>query len=102
AQDKNMNIALQSYNFGEGFISYAKDNGGYSEETAQAFSNKMAEEMGWSSYGDSKYVQNVSKYIGGVGTGDIEGTIVGDMALPVSEDDFLNNMICGLGCYYDA
>ena len=102
AQDKNMNIALQSYNFGEGFISYAKDNGGYSEETAQAFSNKMAEEMGWSSYGDSKYVQNVSKYIGGVATGDIEGTIVGDMALPVSEDDFLNNMICGLGCYYDA
>lgn len=102
AQDENMNIALQSYNFGEGFVSYAKDNGGYSEETAQAFSNKMAEEMGWSSYGDSKYVKNVSKYIGGVATGDIEGTIVGDMALPVSEDDFLNNMICGLGCYYDA
>lgn len=102
AQDENLNIALQSYNFGEGFISYAQDKGGYSESVAQSFSKMMAGQMGWSSYGDPSYVQNVSKYIGGVATGDIEGMIVGDMALPVSQNDFTNNMICGLGCYYDA
>ncbi|EOO05026.1 hypothetical protein IAW_05845 [Bacillus cereus str. Schrouff] len=31
-------LALQSYNFGEGFISYALAKGGYSEETAIEFS----------------------------------------------------------------
>lgn len=102
AQDENLNIALQAYNFGGGFIAYAKENGGYSKETANAFSKMMAGKMGWSSYGDPNYVENVSKYIGGVAPGDVEGMIVGDMALPVSKDAFMNKMICGLGCYYDA
>lgn len=34
-------LALQSYNYGPGFISYALARGGYSEETAIAFSRSM-------------------------------------------------------------
>lgn len=34
-------LALQSYNYGPGFISYALAKGGYSEETAIAFSRSM-------------------------------------------------------------
>lgn len=102
AQDEDLNIALQSYNFGEGFIAYAKEKGGYSEETAQSFSKMMAGKMGWSSYGDPNYVQNVTKYIGGVATGAIEGEIVGDMALPLSRDAFMNQLLCNIGCYYDS
>src|SRR5213080_2592055 len=47
----DINLALQSYNFGEGFISYALDQGGYSKQTASAFSSTMAEKNGWSGYG---------------------------------------------------
>ena len=82
ASDEKLNLVLQSYNFGEGFIDFAKKNGGYSEEVAQNFSNDMAEKMGWTKYGDPKYVSNVSKYLGSTATGAIEGEIVGNMAPP--------------------
>ena len=102
ASDEKLSLALQAYNFGSGFISYANENGGYSKEVAESFSKKMAGEMGWSSYGDTNYVSNVSRYMGGTATGAIEGEVVGDMALPLDRNVFLNKMSCGIGCYYDS
>ncbi|MFC5452568.1 lysozyme family protein [Paenibacillus aestuarii] len=58
----DINLALQSYNFGGGFISYANQHGGYSIEVAQAFSSMMAAKNGWSSYGDPFYVDHVMRY----------------------------------------
>lgn len=58
----DVKLALQSYNFGMGFIDYAKARGGYSKEVAQQFSNMMAAKMGWSRYGDINYVDNVLRY----------------------------------------
>jgi murein DD-endopeptidase MepM/ murein hydrolase activator NlpD len=55
-------LALQGYNFGSGFISWAKERGGYSQANAVAFSQMEAAKMGWSSYGDVKYVQHVLRY----------------------------------------
>lgn len=56
---------LQAYNFGGGYIGYIRDyyNGRHSEEAARAFSGKMASKMGWSSYGDVKYVEHVHSHM---------------------------------------
>lgn len=62
---KDVKLALQSYNFGYGFIGYALERGGYSKETAVAFSNMMAAQMGWKRYGDVNYVDNVLRYADG-------------------------------------
>ena len=60
--EKRLYIALQAYNFGPGYISYAMNNGGHSAFTALAFSEMMAQQMGWTSYGDPQYVQHVLRY----------------------------------------
>lgn len=57
-----ISLALQGYNFGSGFILWAKARGGYSEANAIAFSQMEATKLGWSSYGDVKYVQHVLRY----------------------------------------
>lgn len=61
----DVKLALQSYNFGGGFIPYAQERGGYSKEVAVAFSNMMAAKLGWERYGDVDYVDNVLRYLGG-------------------------------------
>ncbi|MFY0800496.1 lysozyme family protein [Peribacillus frigoritolerans] len=61
--DNDVHLTLQSYNFGNGFIRYAKERGGYSKEVAQSFSNMMAVKMGWSRYGDIHYVDHVIRYL---------------------------------------
>lgn len=62
----NVPLALQSYNFGEGFIDYVKKNGGQmTQALINSFSNEMARKMGWSNYGDKNYVQNVLKFYNG-------------------------------------
>lgn len=54
---------LQGYNFGNGYIEWAKSNyGGYTAANAAEFSDMMAERMGWSSYGDKHYVLHVLRY----------------------------------------
>jgi len=74
----DLKLAVQSYNFGRGFIAYAKAHGGrYSEETALAFSRKKYQEAADPSkfrclrkaareqkacYGDIYYVRSVMKY----------------------------------------
>lgn len=56
-------LALQGYNFGNGYIFWAKTSyGGYTLANAAEFSEKMAEEKGWSSYGDKQYVPHVLRY----------------------------------------
>ena len=58
-----VSLALQGYNFGSGYISWALANyGGYSELNALEFSAMMAQRLGWPSYGDPYYVRNVFRY----------------------------------------
>ena len=59
---KNISLALQTYNFGQGFISFAKSKGGYSLAVAKEFSTMQAKKIGWSSYGDVNYVTHVFQY----------------------------------------
>lgn len=60
---ERISLALQGYNFGSGYISWAMRNyGGYSELNAMEFSEIMAQRMGWPSYGDPQYVQHVLKW----------------------------------------
>lgn len=56
-KDKSkLSLALQGYNYGLGYISWAIDNhGGYTETNALAFSNMMKAKLGWKIYGDPKY-----------------------------------------------
>ena len=59
----NIKLALQGYNYGNGYISWAKENyGGYTYASAVEFSTMMAERNGWSGYGDTEYVSHVLRY----------------------------------------
>ena len=58
-----ISLALQGYNYGSGYISWALYNyGGYSELNAIEYSDMMAEQYGWSGYGDKAYVSHVLRY----------------------------------------
>ncbi|PFN46150.1 lysozyme family protein [Bacillus thuringiensis] len=85
-------LALQSYNFGSGFISYALAKGGYSEETAIEFSRSKnhLNPAGCSDpnnfrtkvnacYGDFTYVFKVLKYYKDLGcVADVSGEWISD------------------------
>ena len=59
----HISLALQGYNFGPGYISWALANyGGYSEPNAIEFSDMMAAQYGWAGYGDKAYVSHVLRY----------------------------------------
>ncbi|QGH36136.1 transglycosylase SLT domain-containing protein [Gracilibacillus salitolerans] len=77
--DGDLKLAIQSYNFGPGFIEYVRElKGEYSEDTAIAYSQKMYEEAGKDEsiysclraeaeeleacYGDIYYVKSVMSY----------------------------------------
>lgn len=56
-------LALQGYNYGQGYITWAMDKyGEYSKANAIEFSLKTAEQYGWGSYGDMDYVPHVLRY----------------------------------------
>ena len=58
-----ISLALQGYNFGPGYISWALANyGGYSEMNAIEFSDMMAACSGSAGYGDKAYVSHVLRY----------------------------------------
>ena len=60
---KGISLALQGYNFGNGYIDWAlKNYGCYSKENAKIFSQKMCVELGYDSYGDVEYVPHVLRY----------------------------------------
>lgn len=55
--------ALQGYNFGNGYISWAVSKyGGYTKVNAIEFSKAQAKKNSWSSYGDQDYVEYVLRY----------------------------------------
>lgn len=56
-------LALQGYNYGQGYITWAMSKyGEYTKANAVEFSLKTAESYGWSSYGDMDYVPHVLRY----------------------------------------
>lgn len=58
-----ISLALQGYNYGSGYISWALANyDGYSELNAIEFSDMMAARSGSSGYGDKAYVSHVLRY----------------------------------------
>ena len=60
---ERISLALQGYNYGSGYISWALSNyGGYSELNAIEFSDMMAAHSGSSGYGDKAYVSHVLRY----------------------------------------
>lgn len=59
----HIKLALQGYNYGQGYITWALNKyGEYSKANAIEFSIKTAEQFGWSSYGDKDYVPHVLRY----------------------------------------
>ncbi|MDO6450539.1 lysozyme family protein [Oceanobacillus profundus] len=80
----DVELALQAYNMGHGFIDYAKkhNNGKYSKELAINFSDYMARRMGWSRYGDPHYVENVMRYLE---QGESIAVSKGDWSFPLRE-----------------
>ena len=60
---EHIKLVLQGYNFGNGYISWAKTNyGGYSYANAVEFSTMQAQRLGWESYGDTQYPAHVLRY----------------------------------------
>ena len=56
-------LALQGYNYGNGYISWAiARDGGYTVENASDFSDMQAKKHGWKSYGDKQYPAHVLRY----------------------------------------
>lgn len=56
-------LALQGYNYGQGYITWAMNKyGEYSKANAIEFSMRTAEQYGWNSYGDMDYVPHVLRY----------------------------------------
>lgn len=57
-----ISLALQGYNFGGGYIGWAKARGGYSPDNAVEFSKEKTAVTAWSGYGDPQYVSHVLYY----------------------------------------
>ena len=56
-------LALQGYNYGQGYITWAMNKyGEYSKANAIEFSLKTAEQLGWERYGNMNYVPLVLQY----------------------------------------
>ncbi len=81
----NIKLALQGFNFGNGYISWAVSKyGGYSPANALEFSKAQAAKQGWSSYGDPEYAAHVLRYYPyGSYSYDIEYTGAGKLGLPI-------------------
>lgn len=76
----DIKMALQSYNFGSGFIDYCMKNGGkYTKQLAWDFAEEQVKKHGRISsidpgYGDSSYVDHVLRYYdGALPSGECEG-----------------------------
>lgn len=60
---ERIQLALQGYNYGNGYILWAIEKyGGYSSTNAIEFATMMANQLGWQSYGDINYVSHVLRY----------------------------------------
>lgn len=57
-------LALQGYNYGNGYIDWAVKNfGGYSKANAKVFSDQKKAELQTDVYGDPDYVEHVMRYV---------------------------------------
>src|SRR5699024_9467374 len=83
--DGKTKLTLQAYNMGGGFIDYAKEHndGKYSQELAQEFSDKQKKKTGSNVYGDPNYVQHVMRYVGSVESKEFKG---GKWGAPLKRD----------------
>ena len=60
---EHIKLALQGYNYGPGYITWAVSHyGGYSAANAAEFSDLQAARLGWRRYGDKEYVPHVLRY----------------------------------------
>ena len=60
---EHIKLALQGYNYGPGYITWAVSHyGGYSLVNAAEFSDMQAAKLGWRRYGDKEYVPHVLRY----------------------------------------
>lgn len=72
-----LSLALQGYNYGNGYIGWAiKNFGAYSQGNAKVFSDEQARKHGWSSYGDPEYVPHVLRYYQFAGLGKSNSKLV--------------------------
>lgn len=63
-ENEHIFLALQGYNYGNGYISWAfKNFGGYSKANAKVFSDQKKAELGTDVYGDPNYVEHVMRYV---------------------------------------
>ena len=61
---EHLYLAIQGYNYGNGYIEWAISNfGGYSKYNAQLFSDEMKAKLNASTYGDPEYVDHVMQYV---------------------------------------
>jgi len=68
---ENISLALQGYNFGNGYIQWAIDHfGGYTRANAKVFSDEKKAELQVKVYGDPEYVPHVLRYYH-IGNGNI-------------------------------
>lgn len=59
----HISLALQGYNFGNGYIDWAvKHFGGYTRANVKVFSDDMKQKLDVSVYGDPDYVEHVLRY----------------------------------------
>lgn len=94
---EHIRLALQGYNYGEGYITWALQHyGGYSEENAAEFSDMMAVKMGWSAYGDKKYVEHVLRYYEIV-SGGFGNVPAGGMEIPLYDQKDYSDVPFGGG-----
>ena len=73
--DRNkLSLALQGYNFGSGYITWAlRTYGGYTATNAKEFSNIQKAKLGWKRYGDTEYVSHVLRYYPAPAVGGMAG-----------------------------
>ncbi len=73
----SISLALQGYNFGNGYIAWALEKNGYTQENAVEFSQMEATKLGWDSYGDINYVSHVLRYYSTTGEDNPNGGMFG-------------------------
>jgi hypothetical protein len=80
----DVDLCLQSYNFGGGFITWVQNGRGgkYTLALAHEFSSFMAVKMGWGNYGDPEYVPHVRRYLADSGG---SGVMTGEVQLIMKE-----------------
>ena len=60
---EGISLAIQGYNFGDGYITWALEKDGkYTEKNAKDFSNMMEKKLNMNGYGDIHYVKHVLRY----------------------------------------